>query len=159
MADYEQQLAHTQYANKRKQANNAILQKQLNLPNPESVDQLVGAYDKSLTVGLSMANVPARRIQQAMPMIMSDLYVESQRQREYPYKLAEGMVAKNPSEYMAYATQILKTGLVSNSPNVMDMLKAIQDGNYDIYSQSVFSPKDYKVSRKISKRISQYQNK
>lgn len=166
MADYEQQLAHTQYANKRKLANNAILQKQLNLPNPESVDQLVGAYDKSLTVGLSMANVSARRIQQAMPMIMSDLYVESQRQREYPHDFTPNetdpnkkMVARNPSEYMAYSTQILKTGLVSNSSNIMDMLKAIQDGNYDMYSQSVLSSKDYKISRKISKSISQYQSK
>ena len=69
------------------------------------------------------------------------------------------MVARNPSEYMAYSTQILKTGLVSNSSNIMDMLKAIQDGNYDMYSQSVLSSKDYKISRKISKSISQYQSK
>ena len=166
MADYEQQLAHRQYANKRKQTNNAILQKQLNLPNPESVDQLVNAYDKSLTVGLSMANVSARKIQQTIPMIMSDLYIESRREREYPYDFTPNetdpnkkMVARNPSEYMAYSTQIIKTGLANNAPNVADMLKAIQEGNYDIYSQSVLSSKDYKISRKISKSISQYQSK
>ena len=159
MADYEQQLAHTQYANKRKAANNALLQKQLNLPNAPAVDQLLSGYDKSLTVGLSMANVSSRKVQQAIPMIISDLYVESQRQREYPVEMGPGMIANSPSEYMAYSTQILKTGLSNNAPSVLEMLKAIQEGNYDTYSQTVMPQKDYRISRSISKNISKYQTK
>jgi len=158
MATYEQQVAQKTYNNKRQIANGAILQKQMQLPNEAAVGQIVNAYDQSLSIGLGMANVPSRKVQQAIPLLMSDLYIESIQEREYPIKLGENMVANNSSQYMAYSTQILKKGLINGSPQVADMLKAIKEGNYDIYSQSIMPEKTYKKSRSLSKTISKYQN-
>ena len=162
MASYNQESEHKKHAAKRKLSNSAKLQKQLLLPDDAAVSQVVGAYDQSLTIGLGMANVPARKIQQVMPMIISDLYVNSQQPREYPVVMEEDgqgnatKVANNSSEYMAYSAQKLKAGLVNNDPSFEAMLEAIKTGNYDSYSQSIMKGNNYKQSRNISKSISQY---
>jgi len=162
MASYDQQSAHKKHATKRKLSNSVKLQKQLDLPGDAAVNQVVSAYDQSLTIGLGMANVPATKIQQVMPMIISDLYVNSRQPREYPVVIEQDgqgnptKVANNASEYMAYSAQKLKSGLVNNDPSFADMLTAIKTGNYDTYSQSIMDPKGYKQSRSISKSISQY---
>tara|TARA_R110001632_G_scaffold5934_2_gene24089 strand:+ start:16272 stop:18293 length:2022 start_codon:yes stop_codon:yes gene_type:complete len=154
---YEQQLANKTHSNKRKLANSALLRKQLSLPDDASVEKVVNAYDQSLSIGLGMANVPSKKIQQAIPLLMSDLYVASQEKREYPIKLGENMVARNSSEYMAYSTQILKKGLIDKSSSVMDMLEAIKKGNYDAWSQTAMPESLYNNSRRISKSIVKYQ--
>ena len=162
MASYEQQAEHQKHAAKRKLSNSVKLQKQLALPDDAAVNQVVSAYDQSLTIGLGMANVPATKIQQVMPMIISDLYVNSRQPREYPIVMEQDgqgkptMVANNASEYMAYSAQKLKAGLVNNDPSFADMLTAIKTGNYDEYSQSIMKQNNYKQSRNISKSISQY---
>ena len=162
MASYEQQAEHQKHAAKRKLSNSVKLQKQLDLPGDAEVNQVVSAYDQSLTIGLGMANVPATKIQQVIPMIISDLYVNSQQPREYPVVMEQDgqgnatKVANNASEYMAYSAQKLKSGLVNNDPSFAAMLEAIKTGNYDTYSQSIMNPKGYKQSRNISKSISQY---
>ena len=163
MASYEQQAAHQKHAAKRKKTNSLKLQKQLELPDDAAVNQVVSAYDQSLTIGLGMANVPATKIQQVMPMIISDLYVNSRQPREYPFDMTpeqedprKKTIANNASEYMAYQAQKLKAGLVNNDPSFADMLTAIKTGNYDEYSQSIMKLKNYKQSRNISKSISQY---
>jgi hypothetical protein len=162
MASYEQQAAHQKHAAKRKLSNSVKLQKQLDLPGDAAVSQVVNAYDQSLTIGLGMANVPARKIQQVMPMMISDLYVNSKQPRQYPVVMEQDgqgnatMVANNASEYMAYSAQKLKSGLVNNDPSFAAMLEAIKTGNYDTYSESIMDPKGYKQSRNISKSISQY---
>ena len=157
MATYEQSLAQKTYNNKRRASSNAILQKQMNLPSAPAVDEFIGAYDQSLSIGLGMANVPSAKIQKAIPLLMSDLYVDSRQEREYPVQIGD-KVARNSSEYMALSTQVLKKGLINGSPGVLDMLKAIQEGNYDVYSQGIMPENRYKQSRKLSKQISQYQN-
>jgi len=162
MASYSQESAHKKHAAKRKLSNSVKLQKQLDLPTDAAVNQVVGAYDQSLTIGLGMANVSATKIQQVMPMIISDLYVNSRQPREYPVVMEQDnqgnpvMVANNASEYMAYSSQKLKAGLVNNNPSFADMLEAIKTGNYDAYSQSIMKKANYKQSRSISKSISQY---
>ena len=157
MATYEQAAAQKEYNNKRRMASNAILQKQMNLPSVPAVDEFIGAYDQSLSIGLGMANVPSKKIQQAIPLLMADLYVDSQQEREYPVQIGN-QTARNSSEYMALSTQVLKKGLINQSPGVLDMLKAIQEGTYDVYSQSIMPENTYNKSRKLSKQISQYQN-
>ena len=157
MATYEQAAAQKEYNNKRRMASNAILQKQMNLPSVTAVDEFIGAYDQSLSIGLGMANVPSKKIQQAIPLLMADLYVDSQQEREYPVQIGN-QTARNSSEYMALSTQVLKKGLINQSPGVLDMLKAIQEGTYDVYSQSIMPENTYNKSRKLSKQISQYQN-
>jgi cytochrome c551/c552 len=59
---------------------------------------------------------------------------------------------------MAYATKNLKKQLVSGSPQVAEMFKAIKEGTYDVYSQSIMPKKTYSQSRKLSKTISKYKN-
>ena len=164
MATYEQQAQHKAHAIKRKAANASKLQKQLQLPDAASVDQVVNAYDQTMTIGLGMANVPSRKIQQAMPMIISDLYVASREKREYQFVMstdAQGNpteIANNDSEYMAYSAQKLKHALINNDPKFAGMLEAIKTGDYDTYSQSILNPNTYKTGRNISKSISKYQN-
>lgn len=157
MATYEQSLAQKTYNNKRRASGNAILQKQMDLPSAPAVDEFIGAYDQSLSIGLGMASVPSTKIQQAIPLLMSDLYVDSQKEREYPVKVGDKM-ARNSSEYMALSTQVLKKGLINKSPAVLDMLKALQEGTYDAYSQNIMPENTYNKSRKLSKQILQYRN-
>ncbi len=157
MATYEQSLAQKTHNNKRRASFNNILQKQMNLPSAPAVDEFVSAYDQSLSIGLGMANVPSAKIQQVIPLLMADLYVDSQQEREYPVQIGD-KVARNSSEYMALSTQVLKKGLINKSPGVLDMLKAIQEGKYDVYSQSIMPESRHKKSRKLSKQLSQYQN-
>tara|TARA_R100000458_G_C8268963_1_gene243776 strand:+ start:235 stop:2292 length:2058 start_codon:yes stop_codon:yes gene_type:complete len=163
-ATYQQEMSRNKMIAKRQMVSNAKLQKQLNLPNPESVDQLVAGYDQSLTVSLGLSQVSAVKVQQAVPLIMSDLYVTSQQERTYPYDLtpnetdpAKKMIAQTPGQYMAYSAKILQEGLVSGNPAYQKMLEAIKTGNYDEYSQSIYDEKTYNTSRKITKGIIQYQ--
>ena len=164
MITYEQEAQHRAHGEKRKIANASKLQKQLQLPDGAAVDQVVNAYDQTMTIGLGMANVPARKIQQVMPMIISDLYVASREEREYPFVMstdAQGNpteVANNASEYMAHSAQKLKYALINNDPNFAAMLEAIKTGNYDNYSQTILNPNTYKASRNLSRSISKYQN-
>ena len=163
-ATYEQEMSRNKMIAKRQIVSNAKLQKQLNLPNPESVDELVAGYDQSLTVSLGLSQVSAVKVQQVVPLIMSDLYVTSQQERTYPYDLTPNetdpdkkMIAQTPGQYMAYSAKILQEGLVSGNPAYQKMLKAIKTGNYDEYSQSIYDEKTYNTSRKITKGIIQYQ--
>tara|TARA_R110002051_G_scaffold292758_1_gene357654 strand:+ start:3069 stop:5129 length:2061 start_codon:yes stop_codon:yes gene_type:complete len=161
---YEENLANSKMDAKRKVVANAKLQKQLNLPSPESVEQLVSGYDKSLTVSLGMSSVPAVKIQQVLPMIMSDLFIESQKERTYPYVFnpeevnpEKQMIAETPGQYMAYSTKILQEGLISGNPSYAAMLEAIKTGEYDQYSQTLYDEKTHNQSRKISQNITKYQ--
>ena len=156
-ATYEENMARDKMIAKRQMVSNLKLQKQLNLPNPESVGELVDGYDQSFTVGLGLAQIPALKIQQAVPMIMSDLYVDSQKERTYPYKFNDNMIAETPGQYMAYSAKILQEGLISRNPDFEKMLQAIRTGNYDEYSQELYDKKSYKTSRDITKGIIKYQ--
>ena len=163
-ATYEEEMARNKMIAKRQMASNAKLQRQLNLPNPESVEEIVSGYDQSLTVGLGLSRVPAVKIQQAVPMIMSDLYVDSQQKRNYPYDFnpqetdpAKKMIAQTPGQYMAYSAKMLQEGLISGNPAYEAMLSAIKTGTYDEYSQKLYDEKSYINSRKITKSIIQYQ--
>jgi len=165
MVTYEQELARKQHVIDNKNRHGAIIQKQMNLPDIASVDQLVGAYDQSLSIGLGMASIPSNMAQKAIPLLISDLYTESIQPREYPYDMtpnetdpAKKIIANSNQQYMAYATKNLKKQLVSGSPQVAEMFKAIKEGTYDVYSQSIMPKKTYSQSRKLSKTISKYKN-
>jgi len=163
-ATYEQEVERNKMINNRKNIANAKLQKSLKMDNIESVDQLITGYDQSLTSTLGLSAVPAVKIQTAVPMIISDLYVTSQKERTYPYDFTPNetdpnkkMIANSPGQYMAYSTRILQEGLISGDPSFDAMLSAIKTGNYAEYSRSLYSEKDYNLSRKISKGIVQRQ--
>lgn len=163
-ASYEQEVERNKMINNRKNIADAKLQKSLKMDNIESVDQLITGYDQSLTSTLGLSAVPAVKIQAAVPMIISDLYVTSQKERTYPYDFTPNetdpnkkMIANSPGEYMAYSTRILQEGLISGDPSFDAMLSAIKTGNYAEYSRSLYSEKDYNLSRKISKGIVQRQ--
>ena len=165
MATYEQELARKQHVIDNKNRNGAIIQKQMNLPDMASVDELVGVYDQSLSIGLGLANIPSNMAQMAIPLLISDLYTESVQPREYPYDMtpnetdpSKKIIANTNQQYMAYTTKNLKKQLVSGSPQVAEMYKAIKEGTYDIYSQSIMPKKTYGQSRKLSKTISKYKN-
>ena len=163
-ASYEQEVERNKMINNRKNIADAKLQKSLKMDNIESVDQLITGYDQSLTSTLGLSAVPAVKIQAAVPMIISDLYVTSQKERTYPYDFTPNetdpnkkMIANSPGQYMAYSTRILQEGLISGDPSFDAMLSAIKTGNYAEYSRSLYSEKDYNLSRKISKGIVQRQ--
>jgi|21_taG_2_1085346.scaffolds.fasta_scaffold00346_3 hypothetical protein len=163
-ATYEEQVARDKMINKRKIVATAKLQRQLNMPEIKDVNDLISGYDQSITVSLGLSQVPAVKIQQVVPLIMSDLYVTSQKERTYPYDLTPGetdpnkkMVAQTPGQYMAYSAKILREGLISGNPSFAKMLEAIKTGNYNEYSRSIYDKKTFKTSRDISKGIIQMQ--
>tara|TARA_R100000900_G_scaffold11175_2_gene10135 strand:- start:1038 stop:3065 length:2028 start_codon:yes stop_codon:yes gene_type:complete len=156
MINYEQGVSLNKMAEKRKVSNSLKLQKQMNLPDAPALEQVINAYDQSLTVGLGTAGVNSSKIQQALPMLISDLFVLSRQERAYPHSFGDGTVANNSSEYMAYSARKLKSGLI-NDPNFSEMLNSIQEGNYDAYSKQTMSDMMRKQSRRISKGISKYQ--
>ena len=164
IATYEQRLAQDELAVKRKASNELKLQKYLDLPTTASVPEVIDAYDQTLTVGLGIANVPSSKIQQAVPLILTDLYVNSREAREYPVVMtrdAKGNpteVANNSSEYMAYQTKKLKQGLASGDPSFEAMLEAIKTGNYDGYSRQIMNKNLYNSSRRITRSLLKYQN-
>ena len=66
--------------------------------------------------------------------------------------------AYNPTEYMAYATQRLKTALVTNSPGFEEMLEAIKTGNYNTYRETSMDKKTLNTGTKVAKELSKYYN-
>ena len=150
--EYKQEQQMKKQMLKRKQNGRMNLAKQLLLPNDAAVDEVINTYDNVLTVGLSTAGVSSTKIQQAIPMLIADLAVLSQQERDYPVDFGDGMVANNSSQYMAYSTQKLKAGLV-NDPTFFEMLKSIQEGNYDAYRIKTMDGKLYKKSKELSRNI------
>jgi len=164
MADYEQKSAQKAYQVKQQLSREAVLVKQMNLPDNAKLNEVVSAYDQSLSIGLGTAGVQSRKIQQVIPMMIADLYVASQKQEEFPIvieKDAQGNPTKqanDPYELMAYRTQQLKIGLIKGMPGFESMLEAIKSGNYDSYRKNTMDSKSYNAAKKISKGISQYYN-
>ena len=165
MVSYEQEVARKQHVINNKNKNGAVIQKQMNLPDAASVDELINVYDQSLSVGLGMASIPSNMSQIAIPLLMSDLYTESVQPRNYPYDMtpnetdpSKKIIANSNQQYMAYSTRNLKKQLVSGNPQVAEMYKAIKEGTYDAYSRSIMPKKTYTQSRRLSKTISKYKN-
>ena len=164
MADYEQDVEQKSYQAKQKLARQAVLIKQMNLPDEATLGQVVSAYDQSLTIGLGTAGVPASKIQAAIPMIIADLYVNSQKQKEFPVVVESDpqgnpiKVANDAYELMAYRTQQVKIGLIRKNTGFEAMLQAIREGNYDAYRKSTMDKSTYNASKQLSKGISQYYN-
>jgi len=95
---------------------------------------------------------------------MADLYVQSKQERNYPFDFtpnetdpSKKLIANSPGQYMALSTKLLKEGLATQNPNFVSMLEAINKGNYDQYSQTIYPASQYKQSRKLSKTIYKYQ--
>jgi len=164
MADYEQDVEQKSYQAKQQLARQAVLIKQMNLPDEATLGQVVSAYDQSLTIGLGTAGVPASKIQAAIPMIIADLRVSSQKQKEFPVVVESDpqgnpiKVANDAYELMAYRTQQLKIGLIRKNTGFEAMLQAIREGNYDAYRKSTMDKSTYNASKQLSKGISQYYN-
>jgi len=162
-ATYEENLANQERQTKRTIASQQRLSKMLNTPI-DSVPNLISGYDQTLTVGLGMSGVPAVKIQQVMPLIIADLYVDSQQERTYPYVFnpeekdpGKQMVAQTPGQYMAYSTKILKNGLITGNPAFEGMLKAIKTGEYDQYSQTQIDKQSHSNGRRLARQIIKHQ--
>ena len=107
-----------------------------------------------------MASIPSVQIQQAVPLLMADLYLDSQQDRTYPFDFTPNetdpnkkRIANNSGEYMAYSTMFLKEGLTSGNPQYKAMLDAIRNGNYNSYSRTIYGEKEYNQRRNLSKQI------
>lgn len=159
MSTLDQKQSQKAYELKRKDALKVKLQKSLNLPNAPAVKQVVDTYDKILGIGLKMADVPTGKVQAVMPMIISDLYVGSREEREYPFKIDENTIAYNASEYMAYMAQRLKKGLQTN-PKMAPMLDAIKKGPsaYEIWRKANMKTKQYNQTSVLSRDLAKYYN-
>lgn len=166
MQTNQTRVAEQQYFEGKKAANATKLQKRLNLPTNQSLDQFVGAYDKTLSVGLKTNNVSNKNIQTAMPLLMSQLYVESQQPREYgengiPMKNTKDEVigyAKNSSQYMAYRTKLFTEGLAEGK--FEDMLRAINQGTsaFASYLEANNNKKDFRNIKELTKNIIKHLN-
>tara|TARA_R110002051_G_scaffold203109_1_gene269540 strand:+ start:2170 stop:4191 length:2022 start_codon:yes stop_codon:yes gene_type:complete len=162
-ATYKENLANKDREASRTEAAKQKLSKMLNTPI-NSVPNLISGYDQTLTVGLGMSGVPAVKIQQVTPMIIADLYVDSQQERTYPHVFnpeekdpEKLMVAETPGQYMAYSTKILKNGLITGNPAFEGMLKAIKTGEYDVYSQTQINKQNHTSGRRLAKQIIKHQ--
>ena len=163
-ATYEQRIAQEAYGKIDQAKREKRLVKMMDLPDEASLKEVAIAYDKSLSVGLSTAGVPSAKIQQAIPLIMADLFVNSRQEREYPFVVEKDLqgnptkVAYNPSEYMAYKTQHLKTALINGSPGFEAMLEAIKTGDYDAYRETSMDKKSRTTGKKVARELSKYYN-
>jgi len=163
-ATYEKRKAENDYFAQKKVANQIRLQQMLEQPDEKSTEQLVNGYDQQLTVTLGMSGVASGQIQQAIPLLIADLYVDSQLKRTYPFDFTPNesdprkkKIANSPGEYMAYATMQLKEGLMSGNPAYQAMLEAIRTGNYNQFSRTLYDGKSFKKRRMLSKQINLYQ--
>jgi len=166
MRSSQTRLAEQQYFEGKKEANKNKLRQRLNLPTNQSLDQFVGAYDKTLSVGLKTNNVSNKNIQTAMPLLMSQLYVESQQPRSYgengiPMKNTKDEIigyAKNSSQYMAYRTKLLTEGLAEGK--FEDMLTAINQGTgaFAAYLELNNNKKDFRNIKELTKNIIKHLN-
>mgnify|MGYP003108646280 FL=1 len=159
-AIYEQRKARNDYYEAQKVKDELKLQKLLNQSNQQDVDKIINSYDQQLTVGLGMASIPSVQIQQAVPLLMADLYLDSQQDRAYPFDFTPNetdpnkkRIANNSGEYMAYSTMFLKEGLTNGNPQYKAMLDAIRNGNYNAYSRTIYGEKEYNQRRNLSKQI------
>tara|TARA_R100000654_G_scaffold22651_1_gene44862 strand:- start:9849 stop:11897 length:2049 start_codon:yes stop_codon:yes gene_type:complete len=164
MATYEEKVTQRGYQQKQLDSRKSVLLKQMKLDSQNELDEIVARYDNSLGIGLSTAGVPTNKIQQAIPMIIADLYVNSQKQKDFPVVLerdAQGNPTKqatNPYQLMAFQAQQLKYGLINRMEGFDLMLEAIKQGNYDAYRKGSLDPQSYKASKGLGRRISQYIN-
>ena len=140
----------------------AKIASQLNLPNNAAVDETVDAYSKSLSVGLINAGVSNVKANAVMPMLISDLYIESRKPREYPFVMEKDnkgnptLIAKTSFEYMAHQSQKLKQGL--NTGQMPEMLEAINSGPsaYDIWRKTRLDKKTYGKTSYLSREMGKY---
>tara|TARA_R110002020_G_scaffold475793_1_gene712343 strand:+ start:3646 stop:5775 length:2130 start_codon:yes stop_codon:yes gene_type:complete len=149
----------TQAVLKAKLANN------LNLPNTAAVDEVVDAYSQNLSVGLLNAGVSNKKANAVMPMLISDIYIESQKPREYPFVMEEDqngrptIVANSSSEYMAHYSQKLKLGLNSGQNEYFtEMLEAINGGPsaYDKWRKSKIDKSTAGKTNYLSRIMAKY---
>ena len=165
MADYEQVSAQKAYQNKQLMAREKSLVKQMNLNSSDDLNTVVSAYDKSLAIGLSTAGVPTGKIKEVIPVMIAELYVNSQQQEEFPLVIERDAggnpikVANNSYQLMAYRAQQLKMGLTQNMQGFEKMLEAIRTGQYGAYRQQTMDSKKYNYTQKLAKEISKIYNK
>jgi len=140
----------------------AKLANDLNLPNTAAVDEVVDAYSQNLSVGLLNAGVSNKKTNAVMPMLISDIYLESQKPREYPFIMEKDqdgrptIVANSSSEYMAHYAQKLKLGL--NTGQMPEMLEAINGGPsaYDIWRKSRLDKSSIGKTNYLSRQMAKY---
>ena len=165
MADYEQVSAQKAYQNKQLMAREKSLVKQMNLNSTDDLNSVVNAYDQSLGLGLATAGVQTTKIKEVIPVMIAELYVNSQQQEEFPLVMERDAggnpikVANNSYQLMAYRAQQLKMGLTQNMPGFEKMLEAIRTGQYGAYRQQTMDSKRYNYTQKLAKEISKIYNK
>tara|TARA_R110000824_G_scaffold14378_3_gene61206 strand:- start:4280 stop:6409 length:2130 start_codon:yes stop_codon:yes gene_type:complete len=143
----------------------AKLANDLNLPNTAAVDEVVDAYSQNLSVGLLNAGVSNKKTNAVMPMLISDIYLESQKPREYPFIMEKDqngrptIVAETPEQYMAHYSQKLKLGLNSGqNPYFQEMLEAINGGPsaYDKWRKSKLDKSSIGKTNYLSRQMAKY---
>ena len=126
---------------------------------------MVDAYSQNLSVGLLNAGVSNKKTNAVMPMLISDIYLESQKPREYPFIMEKDqngrptIVAETPEQYMAHYAQKLKLGLnTGQNPYFQEMLEAINGGPsaYDIWRKSKLDKSSIGKTNYLSRQMAKY---
>ena len=141
-----------------KEATRQKLAIQMAAGNTENLQVIANTYDQTMTIGLKVAGVKTNKIEESMPLIMSNLYVDSQRERTYPHTFNDGTVVNSPGEYMAITARMIRKSL--SDGNDGGLKEAINDGSsaYAMWLKRRYNKKEYNDIMKGTKDWSKYFN-
>ena len=129
--------------NKNIEASKQKLAVQMAAGDSKNFEVIANAYDENMTIGLKMAGVKTGKIQASMPLIMSNLYVNSQQPRTYPFTFKDGTTVQSPGQYMAVSARMIRKALTDG--NDAGLKEAIEKGPtaYAAWLKGRYSQKDY----------------
>jgi len=109
----------------------------------KNFEVIANAYDENMTIGLKIAGVKTGKIQASMPLIMSNLYVNSQQERTYPFTFKDGTTVQSPGQYMAVSARMIRKALTDG--NDAGLKEAIEKGPtaYAAWLKGRYNKADY----------------
>ncbi len=129
--------------NKNIEASKQKLAVQMAAGDSKNFEVIANAYDENMTIGLKMAGVKTGKIQAAMPLIMSNLYVNSQQPRTYPFTFKDGTTVQSAGQYMAVSARMIRKALTDG--NDAGLKEAIEKGPtaYAAWLKGRYNKADY----------------
>jgi hypothetical protein len=129
--------------NKSIEASKQKLAVQMAAGDSKNFEVIANAYDENMTIGLKMAGVKTGKIQASMPLIMSNLYVNSQQERVYPFTFKDGTTVQSPGQYMAVSARMIRKALTDG--NDAGLKEAIEKGPtaYAAWLKGRYNKADY----------------
>ena len=129
--------------NKNIEASKQKLAVQMAAGDSKNFEIIANAYDENMTIGLKMAGVKTGKIQASMPLIMSNLYVNSQQSRVYPFTFKDGTTVQSAGQYMAVSARMIRKALADG--NDAGLKQAIEKGPtaYAAWLKGRYNKADY----------------